>query len=278
MLILPITTPTLKTGDDLPKILHASGMIEPGDIIVVSSKAIATVEDAAIDLARIKPSTEAERLARICSQDPRFTQAVLDETKRLNGAVVGTCPWALITSLRPTGMNRGRILCPNAGLDRSNVRDGFAIGWPEDPVESVDRLWERLKKLLRERSANSDQRSARNRAKNQQRKTNSLAMILSDSCCMPGRLGVIAFTLVCAGIDPVLSKIGEKDLFRNPLKFTNEAIADQLATAANAVMGNAAESTPAAIIRDHGLPFSDFCGWVEGIEPENDLFAAILES
>ena len=98
----------------------------------------------------------------------------------------------------------------------------------------------------------------------------SVAILLSDSCCRPGRLGVVAFALVCAGMDPLKSEVGRKDLFGKELRFTNEAIADQLATAANAVMGNAGQSTPAAIIRDHGRTLSDFCGWVEGIEAKND--------
>ena len=56
------------------------------------------------------------------------------------------------------------------------------------------------------------------------------------------------------------------------MTITVEATADQLATAANTLMGNAAQAVPAVIIRDHGLSFSDFCGWVPGIEKEEDLF------
>ena len=80
-------------------------------------------------------------------------------------------------------------------------------------------------------------------------------------------LGVTAFALVCVGLDPLLSQQGVEDLFGKPLRITTEAIADQLATAANFVMGNAGQSTPAAIIRAHGLRLSDFAGWVPGIEP-----------
>jgi F420-0:gamma-glutamyl ligase len=56
---------------------------------------------------------------------------------------------------------------------------------------------------------------------------------------------------------------------------TQEAIADQLATAANMLMGNAAESIPTVIIRDHGIALSDFEGWVPGIEAEEDLFGTL---
>ena len=185
----------------------------------------------------------------MCHQDPRFTQAVLDETKRMNGVVAGTCPFALLTSLKPDGMETGRIFCPNAGLDQSNVESGFAIGWPRDPLKSIRKL----------------------------QKSFSIfhfpfSIVLSDSCCRPSRLGVTAFALVCAGIDPLRSEIGKNDLFGKRMRVTNEAIADQLATAANAVMGNTNQCCPAAIVRDHGYPPSDFCGWVEGIEAEEDMF------
>lgn len=82
----------------------------------------------------------------------------------------------------------------------------------------------------------------------------------------------MAFALVCDGIDPVKSEVGRKDLFGKPLRFTLEAVADQLATAANFVMGNADQSVPAAIIRDHGLALGNFSGWVDGIDPDEDLF------
>ena len=75
-----------------------------------------------------------------------------------------------------------------------------------------------------------------------------------------------------SGLDPLLSQKGKTDLFGKPLKITTEAVADQLATAANFLMGNAAQSIPAVIIRDHGLTLSDWEGWIPGIEPEKDLF------
>ncbi|MEQ1849681.1 MAG: coenzyme F420-0:L-glutamate ligase [Candidatus Peribacteraceae bacterium] len=253
MLVLPIRTNRLKNGDDLASLLEPH--VQDGDIVVVSSKAMATVEGASINLAELTPSKEATKYAKECRQDPSFTEAVLKETKRLHGDVVGTCPWALLTALKPKGMGTGRILCPNAGLDTSNIEDGYAIGWPKDPVKSAAELRSSLKQGGKR-----------------------VAVLLSDSCCRPGRLGVVAFALAVAGIDPLLSQVGRSDLFGSTLKFTHEAVADQLATAANAVMGNADQSTPAAIIRDHGYQFSDFTGWVEGIAESEDLFQEIIRS
>ncbi len=248
MLILPVRTGRLKHGNDLAAILQKNFSFSKGDIVVISSKAIATIEGAEIDLKKIQPSEDAKKIAPKCHQDSAFTQVVLDETNRMNGSVVSVSPYAILTSLIPKGLKKGRILCPNAGLDQSNIADGFAIGWPLDPVVSAQQLSKAL----------------------------GVPVIISDSCCHPSREGVTAFALVCAGIDPLKNEIGNTDLFGKPMRVTREAVADQMAVAANAVMGNAGQSTPAAVIRDHGYPLSDFAGWVDGIDPEEDMFRGTL--
>lgn len=248
MLLLPLHTRLLQKGDDLATILHKSADFATGDILVISSKAVATVEGAAIDLQKITPSKDAERWSTTCGRSRAFCQAVLEETVRLHGVVTGTCPGALLTELRPEGLREGTIFAANAGLDQSNVEDGFAIGWPRDPVASVRKLREEF----------------------------AMGIILSDSCCIPRRRGVIAHALALSGMDPLFSEIGNTDLFGKPLRITIEARADQLATAANILMGNAGQGVPAVIIRDHGLPLSNYEGWVPGIEPEEDLFQNII--
>lgn len=250
MKILPITTPILRAGDALVNILLSHSTLEEGDVLVVSSKAVATCEGAAIDLAKIAPSAEAVDWAEKSGRSAQFRQAVLDETVRMHGKVVSSTSELMMTELRPEGMQEGSILVPNAGLDESNVEEGFAIGWPLDPLFSVRKL----------------------RVDLEQKSVKKIAVIISDSCSRPRRLGVTAFALTVSGIDPFRNLIGEKDLFGKTLKMTQEAVADQLATAANFLMGNSAESIPAAVIRDHGLPLSSFEGWVPGIEPERDMF------
>ncbi len=250
MQILPIPTPLLLRGADLAATILKHSTLKQGDIVVISSKAIATTEGVTVSLANLKPSPEAVEMSLQCHQNPQFTEYVLQETKRMHGRVLGISPHVILTSLRPAGMQRGRILCPNAGVDQSNTEHGTAIGWPVDPVASAVALQEKL----------------------------GAPVIISDSCCVPGRLGVTAFALVCAGIEPFRSEIGKKDLYGKTMRLTQEAIADQLATAANAVMGNSAQSVPAALIRDSGISWSAFVGWVEGIEPEEDVFRGILRT
>lgn len=253
MLFLPIKTRLIRSGDDLAPLLQASASIAEGDIIVVSSKAVATAEGAAIDLHTLTPSKEAEKWSAACGRSPAFCQAVIEEVRQRNGTIVGTCPGALLTELRPDGLTEGTIFAANAGLDQSNVAKGWAVGWPRDPVASVRRLHSQI-----------------------EQRVPHVSVVLSDSCCIPRRRGVIAYALAVSGIDPLASEIGHEDLFGTPLRITVEARADQLATAANILMGNAGQGVPAVIVRDHGGPLTEFEGWVPGIEPENDLFRGIL--
>lgn len=221
-------------------------MIEAGDILVISSKAMATAEGAAIDLSTIAPSYDAEMWAQKTRRSSAFCQAVLQETLRLRGRVIGGAPGAMLTEVHTDATST--VLVPNAGVDESNIGDGYAIGWPLDPVTSAKNISDALK----------------------------TPVIISDSFVVPRRNGVSSFALVACGVDPVRSEIGVQDLFDHPLIMTKEAVADQLSVMGNAVMGNAAQSNPAAIIRDHGIPPSDFCGWVPGILPEEDLFKGMI--
>ncbi len=280
MLLLPLHTPIIRPGDDLAAILHhepelpmgtrseRSERFMAGDILVISSKAVATAEGTRIDLASLSPSPDAERYARATGRSAPFMQAVIEETARLQGRIISASPGALLTDVRPHGLPRGTILTANAGLDESNVEPGYAVGWPKDPVASAVRLKRNLESLMASPSSDSSDSSPRTKPE----QTKRIATIITDSTCHPRRAGVTAFALACAGIDPLLDRKGESDLFGRVLRITSEAACDQLATAANFLMGNAGQSIPAVLIRGHGIPPSDFAGWVPGIEPGEDLF------
>lgn len=227
MLVSALHTPVLASGDDIVALLKEGG-VSAGDIVVLSSKAMATVE------------------GRVVACDD-FEKLVEEETARMHGRIIRSSHGVLLTELQPDGMD-GTFLVPNAGLDRSNVAEGYAVGWPQDPVATVKRLREGL----------------------------GAAIILSDSGLSPRRRGVVAFAIACAGIDPIQSLIGTPDLFGKDMRYTEEAVADQLATMGNTVMGNSDQSVPAAIIRDHGIPMTDYCGWVPGIERERDLYHGVI--
>ena len=249
MHILPIKTPILKAGDNLATMLMEHADIRDGDIIAISSKAIATVEGAAINLAEISPSREAMKMAATLKKDAEYYQVVLDETARMNGAVIQSVNGIVLTELQPDGMTEGTILVPNAGLDRSNIKEGWVIGWPVDPVASAESVQETL---------------------------GNVGIIVTDSGLSPRRKGVGAFALCVAGFDPLVSMAGEPDLFGRPMHVTEEAIADQLATTANILMGNTDQSVPAVIIRDHTINLSEYSGWVEGIRREIDIYHQVI--
>lgn len=256
MQLLPIHTPKLQEGDDLVSIIAQTEMLQDGDFLAISSKAVATVEGAEIDLSTVNVSDEAKEWAKRLNRNSpvEFRQAILNEVERLNGKIVSDCEHAMLAELQPSGLNEGSILAANAGMDLSNVRKGYAVGWPLDPLKSVREIRSQL----------------------QQHTCQKVGVLLTDSCCRPRRIGVTAIALTVSGFDPLPSQIGKKDLFDHTLRMTHEALADQLATAANMIMGNADQSIPAVIIRDHGIPFTEYEGWVDGIHPEEDLFKGVL--
>lgn len=274
MIVLPIPTPLLKPGDNLVKMIAAE--ILPGDIVVISSKAVSTVEGNFVDLSALAASDEALSLAKRTGREAPFMQAALEELKRLRGKVLNAVPGAVLTEVKPDGFPEGSILTANAGLDESNAPKGFAVGWPLEPVMSVKKMRKELIELIRTRKTEKMEREKMNPSSlSFASSLSSIGVILSDSCCHPRRLGVTAFALAVAGLDPHASQKGKQDLFGKPLGITVEAVADQLATAANAVMGNAGQSVPAAIIREHGISFTDFSGWVPGMKKDKDLFGGV---
>lgn len=273
MELIAIQTPTLRPGDNLAAMFLKQGKILPGDIIAVSSKAVATVEGRTIEYKTITPGPEAKRQAKLSGQSPQFCQAILEETKRLNGRVLPGCPQAMLTELCPDGFPEGVLLAANAGLDESNAPKGFCIGWPEDPVKSIRRLRKELGEAVRTKTTTT--KTKRDSSSSFSSSSSSIGLLITDSTCRPRRFGVTALALTVSGFDPLRSLVGTKDLFNKSLRMTQEAVADQLATAANMLMGNAGESVPAVIMRDHGISFTDFEGWVPGIEAEADLFRGL---
>lgn len=250
MHITPLTTGILHPGDDLAGALRAAceGAMTSEGCLVVSSKAVAVCTGNVRQLADVTLTPPALEYAKKTGRSPAFMQAVLDECERLCGTVRGWCPGALLTEVRPAGMQGGSLFTANAGMDESNVPAGTTVGWPADPAAEAKNIWLTL----------------------------GLPVIISDSVCTPRRRGVTAVALAYAGMRPLQSAVGVPDLFGRPLTITTEALADQLATAANAAMGNAGQSTPAALVTSVPLTREDAWGWVPGIAPEEDLFAGAL--
>jgi coenzyme F420-0:L-glutamate ligase len=169
-------------------------------------------------------------------------QVVLQESD----AVVGGIPGFLLC------MKHGTLL-PNAGIDASNAPPGCLVPLPRDPDGSAVRI----------RQAVASRAGART------------GVIIADSRTHAMRMGCSGVAIGCAGIPSILDVRGRCDLFGRQLEVTRQALADNLASAAEIVMGEADECTPAAIIRGLGLPIGEEAG-VETIDADECLFMGVL--
>ncbi len=228
MRIISISMPLIKPRDDLVKLIikasEQAGGLRDGDVLVVASKVVATAQGRVRELARVRPSARARRLAKRAGLEPEFVELVL----RGGGRVVQAAKGVILTI-------KGGVLCANAGVDSSNAPPGHVVLMPTRPDRAAEEL----------RQAISRQTKAR------------VGVIIVDSNVKPLRLGTVGQTIGVAGLEPVIDCRGQHDLYGKPLRLTFRALADQLATAAQVVMGEAAERVPAVIVRGAGVELAE---------------------
>lgn len=217
--------PIVKRGDDIAKLLCEAAErqktpIENGDIIVVSHIIVSRAEGRTVDLGDVSPSALARSFAATSGKDPRVVEVVLRDSK----SIVRMSDEHLIVE------TRHGFVCANAGVDRSNVPGEDRVATlPVDPDASAQRIRSGVKKL-----AGKD-----------------VAVIISDTHGRPLREGEINVAIGVAGMKPIRDRRGEKDLFGYVLEVKQTAVADELASAAELVVGQANEGIPAAIIRGY---------------------------
>jgi coenzyme F420-0:L-glutamate ligase/coenzyme F420-1:gamma-L-glutamate ligase len=220
--------PHVESGNDLADFSVAalrrdSLQLRPDDVLVFAQKIVSKAEGRQIDLATVSPSERARELAHTVGKDPRLVELVLRESRR----IVRAAPDVLIVE------HRLGMIMANAGIDQSNVAgpDGAcALLLPEDPDASAVRLRERLAMLT----------------------GCETAVIISDSFGRPWRVGTVGVAIGCAGFAATLDLRGQIDLFGRPLRVTIVAHADEIASAASILMGQANEARPVILVR--GLP------------------------
>ncbi|MGQ9788645.1 MAG: coenzyme F420-0:L-glutamate ligase [Candidatus Hadarchaeaceae archaeon] len=246
MEVLGLNLPLVEPGDDLPSmILKAAdqiGGLREGDIVVVSSKAVAAAEGRIKELSKIRPSLRAKRIAAKSGQPPELVELILREADR----IIKICSGAILT------IKRG-IVCANAGVDLSNVPEGKAILLPQNPEKSAQRLW---LTMMSESGAR-------------------IGVVISDSVVHPLRLGTLGQAIATAGIEPVIDCRGKVDLYGKPLKITYRAVADQLASAAQLVMGEAGERVPAAVVRGAEIELVERPKFSPKISPRSCLYSGV---
>jgi len=213
--------PRVKPGDDLTEFLRDDDL-QDGDIIVIASTIVSKAEGLVRRLDSFSPSKRARRIAAGLNDDPRFIEAVLDEATE----ILIERPFLLVES------KFGQI-CVNAGLDRSNVEEGYILLLPDDPSESARKIRRRIK----------------------ERYGKDAAVIITDTCGRSFREGQTGVGIGFAGISPMKDWRGLKDLEGKELEITNEGLGDEIAGMANILMGEGDGGTPMVIVR--GLIYGD---------------------
>ena len=197
---------------------HSQIEIQDGDILVVTHKIVSKAEGRIVDLASIKPSTKAISMAKEHDKDPRVMELILMESTQILRAKNG-----IIISETKHG-----FVCANAGVDQSNVEGDAAVLLPVAPDESAGRIQEAVKKKIGK----------------------EIAVIITDTFGRSFRNGQTNVAIGVAGINPIKSYIGTYDMYGRKLRVTEIAVADEIASAAELVMGKA-EGTPVAIVRGY---------------------------
>jgi len=220
--------PRVAKDDDLVALIAdglARGGLVPdsGDVFVLTQKIVSKAEGRMVDLATVKPSTAAIELAGKVQKDPRLVELILSESVR----VVRARPGVLIVE------HRLGLVMANAGIDQSNLAS------PDDPQRAL---------LL---PLDPDGSAATLKQRLSQRFGVPVAVIVADTFGRPWREGTVNVALGVAGFQPLLDWRGTTDPYGRVLQTTVVAIADEVASAAELVMGKTAQA-PAAIVRGAG--------------------------
>ena len=232
-------------GDDLSALIaqaigKLSYRIGAGDVIVVAQKVVSKAEGRIVRLDTIEPSIHSRHWAQTYDQkDPRLIEVILNESRR----IVRMDRGVLITE------THHGFVCANAGVDASNCPPGVVTLLPENTDESANRLRDKLEKVFGV----------------------PLSVIISDSFGRPWREGQVNCALGISGVSPVTDYRGQRDAFERVLQGTLIAVADELAAAAELVMGKT-RRVPVAIVQ--GFQGAGPPGTASSLirNPESDLF------
>ncbi len=214
----------IKSDDDLADLVLESSEINDYDIIVFSQKIVSKSEGRILSLSSINPSLLANGIANSYGKDPRLVELILSESKKIlrmeNGIIIVE--------------TKHGFVCANAGIDESNVQNGYATLLPDNPDQSA--------KLLKSRI---EQKTGKN-----------IAVVISDTFGRPFRLGQTNIAIGIAGLEPILDYNGKPDTFGKIMQVTAIAAVDEICSATELVMGKV-EKCPIAIVRNYDFNISD---------------------
>ncbi len=244
--------PSVKSGDDLAELIIKTTQnqgisIEDRDILVVAQKIVSKAEGRVFQLKNVKPSEKAKKLAETTLKNQNFVELVLQASRKIVKASSGI----LIVE------NESGIICISAGIDKSNVEgeDSYAL-LPRDSDESARRIRQKIMEVTGKK----------------------VGVIISDTYSRPFRKGQLEFAIGIAGINPLKDYRGQRDLYNYVLKVKNIAVVDEIAAAAELVMGQGSEGIPVAIIKnlDRAELTEDFSINDLIISKQEDLFKGTL--
>jgi coenzyme F420-0:L-glutamate ligase / coenzyme F420-1:gamma-L-glutamate ligase len=236
--------PEIGRGEDLASLIARAAAaqgtsLEAGDLLVISQKIVSKAEGRTVRLSEITPSPETVRMAEEIGRDARLIEVILRESRR----IVRQDKGVLIVETQ-----HGWI-CANAGVDQSNVDADTACLLPEDSDRSARELRDGLRALT----------------------GHELGIIIADTFGRPWREGLTNIAIGVAGLEPIKSYLGEKDPAGHVLQATIIALADELAGAAEPVMGKL-DRVPVAIVRGLNWQRGDSGSRALLRDPARDLF------
>ena len=240
MQIIPIhIKKEITVDDDLSELILHSGDILDGDILVIAQKIISKQEGRTVKLSSVSPSLLSQGISSQYDKDPNIVELILSESKRI------------------VRMNRGIIIvethdgfiCANAGIDESNVANGYATLLPLNSDTSAQIIRQNIFKKTGK----------------------TVAVIISDTFGRPFRTGQTNCAIGISGLNPILDYAGTLDSFKRTLRVTAIAVADELSSSAELVMEKT-KKCPVVIIRDYSFTVGEN-KINDLIRPENeDLF------
>lgn len=215
--------PLVKPGDDVAQLIFDAIKSEnldllDGDMIVISQKVVSKAQGLLVDISTIQAKKSARSIAKRTRKDPRLIELILrDSTKVLRA-----------DSQAVVVRKRNGFICLNAGVDKSNVSGRLVYArLPVDPDRSADEIRRKLEQLSRR----------------------TLGVIIADTYSRPFRVGQVELAIGIAGMEPIVDYRGQDDLFGYRLRYKYVGLADEIAAAAELVMGQGTERIPVAIVR-----------------------------
>jgi coenzyme F420-0:L-glutamate ligase/coenzyme F420-1:gamma-L-glutamate ligase len=209
----------IEPADDIVQLMILSAPdLQGGDIAVFTQKIISKQEGQVIKLSNVKPSLLATGIASEYGKDSRIIQLILDESRRIvrmnNGIIISETFHGYV--------------CANAGVDESNVKEGYATLLPKNANKSAEILRNKIK----------------------EKTGKSIAVIISDTFGRPFRYGQTNVAIGFSGISPITDYVGTKDNFGRTLRVTEIATVDEICSAAELVMRKSLH-VPMAIVRNY---------------------------